>query len=471
MTATQSRHSILVEVEEALGPGLEYDRDLERGGIVLKGARGGGLWLGADRAFLVDSDDGHGRAVPVLVALSASSFVGARIDAELVGGFSDASGLVLVARLPGAAVPIDAVLRSIGRVSPDAEWIDGRHGSERAAAAKRAFRERRGRGRITGGLVWRPPGDMSAEALRAGGVYSRAERSLDRLLPRFLRGLEGMLDPDERLRYSIERPWRSDAGLLTRLRDGRTHRSGLLLLTDREVLWLVDHMNPDSYLSDWGVDVDMVPVEQLTGVRVEDERETLRLVLQTPGGRHNVALPVELEAEVRVFESMLSRFLPDRNRGRLRRVYATEAVEFVEETAERFHQLDEARTLQEAARNEAGDLLAFVYSPRREGQRHALGLWLSPSEVGVVGPRPERLSLRELRSVGVVLSPLIARVTLRGSNRTLTFTYPAPLAVHGAALVRQLRRLWANGPGVESGPAQPAATTGIPVASESQSGL
>jgi hypothetical protein len=156
-----------------------------------------------------------------------------------------------------------------------------------------------------------------------------------------------------------------------------------------------------------------------------------------------------MEADVRVFESLASSFLPERNRGRLRRVYATEAVEFVEETAERFHQLDEARTLREAARREAGDLLAFVYSPRREGQRQPLGLWLSLSEVGVVGPRPERLSLCDLRSVGLVLSPLIARVTLRGSSRTLTFTYPAPLAVHGAALVRLLRRLWANGPRVE----------------------
>lgn len=446
MSAARARHTILVEVEDALGLGLDYERDLKRGGIVVRGARGGGLWLGVDRGFLVDSDDGRGRAAPVLVALPASSFIGARIDAELVGGFSDASGLVLVARLPGATLPIDAVLRTVGRVSPEAEWIDARYASELASAARRAFRERRSRGRIVGGLAWRPPEGMSTEALRAGGVYSKAERSLGRLPPRFIRGLEGMLDPDERLRYSMERPWRSDASLLTRVRGGRDHRSGLLLLTDREILWLVDHTNPDSYLFDWGVDVDMVPVEQLTEVRVEDERDALLLVLQTQGGRHTVALPVELEADVRVFESLALSFLPERNRGRLRRVYPTEAIEFVEESAERFHQLDEARALQEAARREAGELLAFVYSPRREGQRHALGLWLSPSSVGVVGPRPERMSLGELRSVGVVLSPLVARVTLRGTDRTLAFTYPAPLAVHGAALVRLLRRLWANGP-------------------------
>jgi len=157
-----------------------------------------------------------------------------------------------------------------------------------------------------------------------------------------------------------------------------------------------------------------------------------------------VALPVEMEADVRVFESLASSFLPERNHGRMRRIYTAEAIDFVEETAERFHQLDEARALQEAARDEAGELLAFVYSPRRESQRDPRGLWLSPSMVGVVGPKPERLSIGELRSVGVVLSPLFARISLRGTERTLAFTYPAPLAAHGAALVRLLRRLWAN---------------------------
>jgi len=188
----------------------------------------------------------------------------------------------------------------------------------------------------------------------------------------------------------------------------------------------------------------MVPVEQLTGVRVEDGHDALRLVLQTPGGRHNVALPVEMEAEVRTFESLALSFIPERNQGRMRRIYTAEPIDFVEETAERLHQLDEARMLQEAARREAGELLAFVYSPRRESQARAIGLWLGPSMVGVVGPKPERLAISELRSVGVVLSPLFARITLRGTERTLTFTYPAPLAVHGAALVRLLRRLWAN---------------------------
>jgi len=112
---------------------------MPNGRDLVSGSRSGGLWLGADRGFLVDSDDGHGRVVPVLVVLPASSFVGARIDAELVGAFSDLSGLVLVARLPGASLPINAALKTVGRISPDAVWIDARHASERASTARRRF--------------------------------------------------------------------------------------------------------------------------------------------------------------------------------------------------------------------------------------------------------------------------------------------------------------------------------------------
>lgn len=436
------RQKFFVEVEEALGPGLEYAHDPAHG-IVVRGAREGGLWMGLDRAFLVDSDDGRGRRVPALVALPSSSFAGARIEAELVGGFADVSGAVLVARLEGATVPVDPILRAAGGVSGDAAWIDAHGASERAATARRAFRERRGRGRITGGQAWRPPEGLSAEALRAGGVYSKAERSLDRLPPRYMRGLEGMLDPDERLHYSIQRPWRTDAGLVTRVR-GTDRRSGLLLLTDRQILWIVDHANPDSYLSDWGVDVELAPVEQLTGVGVEDGGDTLRLVFTTSAGRRSVGLPVELETDIRVFEALASRFVPDRNPRRLRRTYVTKGVEFVEETAERFGQKAEALALQTAARDRAGELLAFIYSPRREGQRHALGLWLSPGSVGVLGPRPETIPLCELAEVAISLSPLTARIALRAANRSIAFPYPGPLAAYGATFVRELRRAWAN---------------------------
>jgi hypothetical protein len=440
----RSPGTFLVEIEEALGPGLDYGHDPDRG-VVVTGAREGSLWLGVDRGFVVDSDDGRGHAVAVLVALPSSSFRGARIEVELVGGLEDARPL-LVARLPGASVPIEPVLRAAGRADGEARWIDARRATEIATGARRAFRERRGRGRITGGRAWLPP-DGLPRSMASRAIYSVAERALDRLPPRYLRGLEGALDPDERLHYSIRRPWRVDAGLLSRAR-GTERRSGLLLLTDREILWLVDHSDPDSYLSDWGVDVELLPVERLTGVQVEAGRRTARLAFVAGRARLAVSLPAELERDVLELAALAERFLPAVSTRRLSRTYETERITFVEETAARFGQLEAARALMAAADREAGTepggLLAFLYSPRREGQRHALGLWLSGDEVGLLGPQPVRLGLGDLAGVRMALSPLSARLTIRSAVATIAFPYPGPLAVHGAVFLRTLRRAWAN---------------------------
>jgi len=397
VTATHSRHIVLVEVEEALGPGLDYGRDLEHGGIVVRGARGGGLWLGADR--------GSSSTPTTATVARCRSWLRCRRPASSGPGSTPslsadfraarASCSWRVCRAPRCpSMPFfgpSGVCRRTPRGStPDAlRSVPLRHGARSG--------KRRGRGRITGGLAWRPPEGMSAEALRSGGVYSKAERSLDRLPPRFLRGLEGMLDPDERLHYSIERPWRSDAGLLTRVGGGRDHRSGLLLLTDREVLWLVDHTNPDSFLFDWGVDVDMVPIEQLTGVRVEDERDALRLVLQTQGGR--TAWPCRSRWRRRSecsshshrasCQSAIANGCAASTRPRPSSSSRKQPSGFASSTSADTPRGGPPR----GGPPRGGSVARLRLQPRREGQRQALGLWLSPAEVGVVGPRPERLSL------------------------------------------------------------------------------
>jgi hypothetical protein len=431
-----------VEVEEALGPGLEYAHDVDRG-IVATGARAGGPWLGVDRAFLVDSDDGRGHRLPVLVALPSSSFAGARLDVELCGGFSGPREL-LVGRLPGAQVPVEPILRAAAYLDEAEAWVDAIRATEVAAAARRRYRERKGRGGITGGRAWLPPDDLPASVL-TGGPYSAAELSLYRIPPRYRRALDGLLDPEERLHCFVRRPWRLEAGFVDRLR-GLDRRSGLLLLTDRQILWLVDHFNPDSYLSDWGVDVRLIPVERLREVAIENGRGGVRLAFE-PGGTRGalcVDLPAELEAEARAFVRLACRFLPGENAGRLSRRYEPTGFEFVEEAAARFGQLDEARAMQEMARREAGDVLAFLFSPRREGQRRPLGLWLSAESIGLIGPRPGRATIPALVEIGMTLSPLSARIRVVASGAAMDFPYPGPLAAQGAAFLRLARRLWAN---------------------------
>jgi hypothetical protein len=428
-----------VEVEEALGPGLEYAHDLDRG-IYLTGVRQGGLWLGVDRGFLVDSDDGRGRRVPVLVALPSSSFPGARIEVELTGGFGGPRD-VLVGRAADVSVPIEPFLRTAGRLDGDARWVGATRAAAIATAARRAYRERKGRGRITGGRAWQPPQERSS-LLASSAFYSSAERSLDTLPPRYRRALDGLLDSGERIHYSVRRPWRLDSGLADRLRRG-DRRSGLLLLTDREILWLVDHSNPDSYLSDWGVDVELLPIESLRRLSVESRRGEVRLAFEG-GGQLHVALPFELEAEGHAVATLAERFLPERNTSRLRRRYQTEPIAFAEETAARFGRLEEGLEMLEAARREAGQVKAFLFSPRREGQRRSLGLWLAPDAIGLLGPKPARIPLASLTGVRMSLSPLSAAIAIRSAAGTIGFPYPGSLTVHGAAFVKLLRSMWAN---------------------------
>jgi hypothetical protein len=102
------RTRVLIEIDEPMGPGVDFEPNVDGIGATACRARVRGPWLGLDRGHLVEADDGSGRQVPVLIALPASTFVGCRIEGELVGGLAAPAGTVLVARITGAAVPIEA---------------------------------------------------------------------------------------------------------------------------------------------------------------------------------------------------------------------------------------------------------------------------------------------------------------------------------------------------------------------------
>jgi hypothetical protein len=74
------RSRVIVEVDEPMGPGVEFELNIGGIGSTARRGRVRGPWLGLDRGHLVDTDDGLGRAVPVLIALPASTFVGCRIE-------------------------------------------------------------------------------------------------------------------------------------------------------------------------------------------------------------------------------------------------------------------------------------------------------------------------------------------------------------------------------------------------------
>ncbi len=432
---------MIVEIERALGPGVDFVG--ERGsGLVGRRARPGGAWLGFDRGALVNSDDGFGRRVAVLVALPASTFAGARLEVDLVGGWTTADAVILVTALPGGSQPVPGVARVAAALDDDATWLDREAASQEARRAHQRFRERVSHARISGGRAWHPSGALPPEVARFVTPHSAAEYSLARLPGRFLRGLEGLLDDDERVLYWIERPMLTDLGLVDRLRARIDRRAALLVLTDRQLLWIVDHAQPDRFLSDWGVDVELLPIERVTGTQSAERRAIVELTVAVGRATRKYALPVELRDEVRVMGGLIERFTPPAAGARPRRRYELDPVAFDPETAARYGQEAEACALLDVARDE-GDLLAVLFSPRRQEQRSPAALVLRPNVVELrSAARRSAVAFDDVTAVLLTLSPLVGRLAF---GDRIALTYPAPLAAHGAAFVRLARKAIANG--------------------------
>ena len=439
--------TFLAEVERALGPGVDFDRD-PRLGLVGRRARRITPWPGLDRAALLDSDDGHGRRLPVLVAVPTSTFAGARLSVDLAGGWRDRGRTTLLGHIEGAALPPRDLARIAANVAPEATWLDPAGARREAREAGRRYRERRAHARIMGGRAWQPAGALPPDLARFATPHSAAEYRLSKLPPRFLRGLEGLLDDDERVLYWIERPMVVDVALVRRLRGDVDRRAALLALTDRQVLWLVDHARPDRYLSDWGVDVELIAVELVRRADIEARRDEVRLSVTTEAGERVYRLPTELEAEIEVMGELLTAFAPTAARNLPLRRYDVAQIPFDAEPAERFGQGHEARHAYEGAAAD-GEVLASLYSPARPGQRRPATLLLRPSMVELLGDGRGggqngtlgRIQLDTVVSIRLTLSPMAGEISI---DPGISMTYPAPVADHATAFVRLLRRALAN---------------------------
>lgn len=436
------RTRVVVEVDEPMGPGVEFEVNVGGIGSTAQRARVRGPWLGLDRGHLVDTDDGTGRAMPMLVALPASTFAGCRIEGELVGGLAAPGHTVLVACISGAALPIEPFIRTVaGRLASEGAWIDAPTAARHAEHARREFRERRAKERLVGGRAWLPEGSEAPELARFSTPHSLSEYSLARLPPRFVRGLEGLLDSDERILYWIERPALVDTGLVERVRLRRDRRAAMLLLTDRQVVWLVDHAAPDRYLSDWGVDVVTIPNEQLIDIAVATPRGETSLVARTSRGATDVRLPRELSREAAVFRDLAAGFA-SRSSSLPRRLYATERIEPDWEMLEPFGGQDEVRRIVSGL---DGEVLGMLPSPRRPGQARTEVLAVSDHSISVVsGAGATRgVAIDRVHGLEATFSTLRGRIAALGETR-VAMIYPSTLGASAAPIIRLVRRLLAN---------------------------
>ncbi len=435
---------LLLEVEDAAGPGVDFERVGHE--LVGRRVRRGGLWLGFDRGAVLETDDGAGTRLAAVVALPASTHAGCRLEAEPAGGWLADGRLVVVARLAGAPSPLPALARLAAGVPEDAAWLDAAAVGREVQHARQRFRERRAHARILGGRAWHGAGHgagASVEASRFTTPHSAAEYRLDGLPQRFLRGLAGLLDDDERLLYAIERPEDRDAGIVARTFRREDRRAALLALTDRQLLWVVDHADPDRFLGDWGVDVEVVPVERITAVDVLPGPGS-GIAVATDGGRRAYRLPAELGAEIAVLARLIRRFVAAADESPLRRLYGVPAVEPEEGPLDAFGQAAEARAAV-AAERRAVPVLGAFYDPRRPGVRGPSLVVLREDAVALRSATAVRsVRLDDVAALGITLSALVGRLVVRGRTESLDLRFPAPLSTGAAAWVRSARRALAN---------------------------
>ncbi len=174
--------------------------------------------------------------------------------------------------------------------------------------------------------AWRAIEGVTLQQIREQGLgaYAEAEHLLRFVPQRFQQYLDELLLDDERVLCFIERPrLRLSRGLLGL--GARYLNEGLLLCTDRQVLWLRDVAAPDATLVPWGYVARSCPVERLAGVHLVPSGQAnsalglvaspwARLVIQSAAVQGTVALVMEFPTTtlpaLQQAVILLERFLP-----------------------------------------------------------------------------------------------------------------------------------------------------------------
>jgi len=222
------------------------------------------------------------------------------------------------------------VVETAGELLSPAEplrWLGPEEATEVVREAQRAARVAVAANRKVGGApAWQALDPMlrRLQRLGEGEAHSEAEYSVQDLPPRFQRHVADCLLPEERILHFVHRPEMAVDSRLSFLRP-RKLNDGLLVATDRQVLWMTDALPPDSTLVDWGYLATSAPVEQVVAARLEESGPTLRLEVELQARRGSEVLAMEfsrssLEA-CRHMASVLTRFAPTPDTRALLRLY------------------------------------------------------------------------------------------------------------------------------------------------------
>ena len=212
------RTRVLLEIDEPMGPGVDFEPNVDGIGSTARRARLLGPWLGLDRGHLVDADDGSGGEVPVLSRCPPrrSWAAGSRVSSwEAWPSRADACSW------PGSAAPRSPSSRSSGPLRVASRRRAPRSAprmpratpsvpdASTASAGRRSAWSVAGHGCPT--VPRRRPGALLHAPLPVGVLACPSAAPLRART----RGAAG---PGRRNLHWIERPAQVDAGLVDRVR-------------------------------------------------------------------------------------------------------------------------------------------------------------------------------------------------------------------------------------------------------------
>lgn len=356
------------------------------------------------------------------------------------------AGLQHPAELPSEQLyQLQEQVRQLAAALRTCIWLDAdvaieriRRQIEAATRAELAAQSASGGRRVL--PIWRT-GDRDTPRTvgREAEAHTIAEYAVPRLPLRFQEYIAQMLLPDERILLFIHRPaFRARGGLS--LLGGKRFREGILVVTDRQLLFMEDTLPPGITMVHWGYIATIGALERLQGASTAGGQKIARLIVTFAGaeGEEGLAFdfPPSFLPALQEAAGLLSAFIVHGPSQALRRIYAPPGQEHTVAPAWARESLcDKPVAWAEAARTMRG-----------EGGRVAI----SPTQL-VVCPEdgsPARVDLAAITSLRLTLSLLgcrfeaIAGQHVAPAKLGLRFQYPA--ADGFAGFVAALRSLLGN---------------------------
>jgi hypothetical protein len=178
---------------------------------------------------------------------------------------------------------------------------------------------------IVSGAAWK------VERHRAGedhsGPHTWAENLLPTIPSRFQKYVEELLFDDERILFFVDRPpFRAKAGMIASLLQRQREHEGLLMITDRMLLFMEDAVPPSQGIIHWGYRATLTAIERVRDAAVtETERALLLNIVVSASSKYcrlDVPFPKSHAKPLREAVSLLKGFAQPR-RLLPRRLYPT----------------------------------------------------------------------------------------------------------------------------------------------------